>query len=312
MRNQILSVDVSQGNKKKSSGNIEINKIVKFFAIILIIFSITCISVSGYAFVQNNNISIIGARPEVSVDKQNDDLLVTAKSKKGIDRITYSWNDDSDIKTLTEDGKTEAEELIELPVGSNTLKLTVYDINGKSMGYEKKYDVEAKAPQLSITGNNGKLKITAKDNEQMAYVTYRWDDGEETKIEVTEESSAQIEKEIEIPRGQHTITVIAVNKNNLTTEKSQEVKGVIKPIITVVQDSENLKYLIMSVSDEEAVKIINFTLNGKEYQIDLSNYKEKQIQYKIEMTEGENSLTVEATNFDGAKGTFEGTCTYTP
>ena len=79
-----------------------------------------------------------------------------------------------------------------------------------------------------------------------------------------------------------------------------------------MQDSENLKYLIMSVSDEEAVKIINFTLNGKEYQIDLSNYKEKQIQYKIEMTEGENSLTVEATNFDGAKGTFEGTCTYTP
>ena len=170
MRNQILSVDVSQGNKKKSSGNIEINKIVKFFAIILIIFSITCISVSGYAFVQNNNISIIGARPEVSVDKQNDNLLVTAKSKKGIDRITYSWNDDSDIKTLTEDGKTEAEELIELPVGSNTLKLTVYDINGKSMGYEKKYDVEAKAPQLSITGNNGKLKITAKDKDRKSVV----------------------------------------------------------------------------------------------------------------------------------------------
>lgn len=199
-----------------------------------------------------------------------------------------------------------------MPVGSNTLKLTVYDINGKTIEYEKNYDVEAKAPQLAIEGNNGKLKLTAKDNEQMSYITYRWDDGEEQKIEVSEDSLAQIETEVEIPKGQHKITVVAVNKKNLTTEKTQEVKGVVKPIISVVQDSENMKYLILSVSDEEAVKKIEFTLNGKAYAIDLSDYKEKQIQYKIEMAVGENTITVTASNFDGAKGTFEGTCSYTP
>ena len=311
MKNQILSVSSVQKTKKSSSSNIEINKIVKFFVIILIIFGISCVSVAGYAFVQNNNISFSGSRPEENVEKQNESLVVIAKSKKGIEKITYKWNDEEE-QTINAEGKDYIEQNIELPVGSNTLNLVVYDINGKTIGYEKKYDVEAKAPQLAIEGNNGKLKLTAKDNEQMAYITYRWDDGEEKKIEASDESLAQIETEVEIPKGQHTITVVAVNKRNLTTEKTQEVKGVIKPIISVVQDSENMKYLILSVSDEEAVKKIEFTLNGKEYAIDLSNYKEKQIQYKIEMTTGENTLTVSAYNFDGAKGTFEGTCTYNP
>ena len=39
------------------------------------------------------------------------------------------------------------------------------------------------------------LKVTAKDNEKMVYITYRWDDDEEIIVDATEESSAQIEKE---------------------------------------------------------------------------------------------------------------------
>ena len=309
MKNQILSVDNSKNSNK--SNKIEINKIAKFFAIILIIFSISCISVAGYAFCKNNNFGIGSSKIGLNVEKQNENLVVVASSKNGIDRIEYTWNDEQ-TETIDVEGQTEIEKEIELPVGSNQLKLIAYDINGKSKTFENSYEVEAKAPQLSIEGNNGKLKITAKDLEEMSYITYRWDDDEETRIDATEESSAQIEKEIGIPKGQHTITVIAVNKNNLTTEKSQEVKGVVKPIITVVQDSENLKYLIMSVTDEEAVKIIKFTLNDKVYQIDLSDYKEKNIQYRIEMQEGENKLTIDASNFDGATATFEGVCTYTP
>ena len=146
MKNQILSVSSVQKTKKSSSSNIEINKIVKFFVIILIIFGISCVSVAGYAFVQNNNISFSGSRPEVNVEKQNESLVVIAKSKKGIEKITYKWNDEEE-QTINAEGKDYIEQNIELPVGSNTLNLVVYDINGKTIGYEKKYDVEAKAPQ---------------------------------------------------------------------------------------------------------------------------------------------------------------------
>ena len=73
-----------------------------------------------------------------------------------------------------------------------------------------------------------------------------------------------------------------------------------------------MKYLVISASDDEAVKEVSFELNGQKYKIDLSEYQEKTIQYKQEMAAGENKITVTVTNFDGAESTFEGICTYNP
>lgn len=312
MKNQILSTQDSEKTKKKSANtNIEINKIVIFFAIILIIFSISCVGMGAYAIIQNND--IIGyKKPEVDMQRQDDKLAIFVSSTKPIDKIVYTWNDDGNEELINTNGNTSIEKLIDLPVGNNTIKLTIYDINGKKTTYEKNYEIESKAPQLSIEAVNGKLKLTAKDNEKMSYITYRWDDDEEIKIDVTEETLAQIEQEIEIPRGQHTLTVIAVNSRNLSSTKTQEVKGVTKPIVSVVQDADDLKYVILSVSDEEAIKNVLIDLNGQKYQIDLSEYKEKAIQYKLELGQGENVIKITATNFDGAEGTFEGACTYNP
>lgn len=68
--------------------------------------------------------------------------------------------------------------------------------------------------------------------------------------------------------------------------------------------------MILSTSDEEAIKNIDFDLNGKKYKIDLSQYKEKTVQYKIELQPGENTIKITVTNFDGAEGNFEGSCQY--
>lgn len=312
MKNQILSTQNSEKTKKKSvNTNIEINKIIIFFATILIIFSISFIAMGAYAIIQNND--IIGyKKPEVDLQKQDDKLAIIATSKRPIDRIVYTWNDDSNEEIIEGNGQNNIEEIIDLPVGNNTIKLIIYDINGKKVTYEKNYEVESKVPQLSIEAINGKLKVVAKDNEKMSYITYRWDEEEEKRIDSTQEASAQIEQEIEIPRGRHTLTVVAVNSRNLTSTKTQEVKGITKPIISVVQDADNFKYLILSVSDEEAIKNVLIDLNGKKYQIDLSEYKEKSIQYKIELQPGENIIKIISTNFDGAEGTFEGACTYNP
>lgn len=310
MRSQILSTESNEKTKKKS-GSIEINKIVIFFVIILIIFSISCIGMGAYAIIQNND--IIGyKKPEIDMQKQDDKLAIIATSTRVIDRIVYTWNDDSNEEVINGNGQNNVEKVIDLPVGNNTIKLTIYDINGKKTTYEKNYEVESKVPQLSIEAANGKLKVIAKDNEKMSYITYRWDEEEETKIDATETSAAQIEQEIEIPRGQHALTVVAVNSRNLSSTKTQEVKGITKPTISVVQDADNFKYAILSVSDEEAIKNVLIDLNGKKYQIDLSNYKEKSIQYKLELQQGENIIKIISTNFDGAEGTFEGACTYNP
>lgn len=312
MKNQILSTENSEKTKKKSvNTNIEINKIVMFFAVILIIFSISCIGMGAYAIIQNND--IIGyKKPEIDLQKQDDKLAIFVTSTRPIDKIVYAWNDNENEQIINCNSETNIEDIIDLPIGNNTIKLTIYDINGKTTTYEKNYEIESKAPQLSIEAVNGKLKVTAKDNEKMSYITYRWDDDEETKIDATEETSAQIEQEIEIPRGQHVLTIVAVNSRNLTSTKTQEVKGVTKPTISVVQDADDLKYVILSVSDEEAIKNVLIELNGKKYQIDLTEYQEKAIQYKLGLGQGENIIKITATNFDGAEGVFEGSCTYNP
>lgn len=264
-----------------------------------------------YEVMQNND--IIGyKKPEVNLEKQDDKLAITANSTRAIDRIVYTWNDDGKPQIINGNNQTSIEEIIDLPVGNNTIKLTIYDIKGKTTTYEKNYEVESKAPQLSIEAVNGKLKVTAKDNEKMSYITYRWDDEEEKRVDATEESSAQIEQEIDIPKGQHTLTVIAVNTRNLSSTKTQEVKGVTKPVVSVVQDADNPQYVVLSASDEEAIKNVEFELNGKKYQVDLSAYKEKTMQYKIELQQGENNIKIKVYNFDGAETTFEGTCEYNP
>lgn len=312
MRNQILSVDNTVKTKKKSvSGPIEIKKILIFFAIITIIFSLSCVGIGTYAIFDNNG--IIGyKKPQIETEKVDDKLLITVTATNPIDRIEYEWNSDGDKVELQENSSLEIEEEIDLPVGNNTLKIVTYDINGKTTTYEETYEVESLAPQLSIEAVNSKIKVTAKDNEKMLYITYRWDEDQETRIDATEESSAQIQQEIEIPKGRHTLTIVAVNSRNLTTEKTQEVKGVRKPVITAVQDADDMRYVILGVSDDEAVKNVIFEINGKKYQINLSNYHEQSIQYRIELQEGENLLIVTATNFDEAESTFEGKCTYNP
>lgn len=307
MRNQILSVEAST-RKKSSNSKIEITKIARFFAIIMIIFSLGFIGVGAYAIVDNNDLAV--AKPKIEVIQDEDKLDVTASSERGIDRIVYSFNGEQS-KSIYENSIASVNEIIDVPVGNNSFEMVVYDSNGKSATYKGNYVVESKAPQLSLEGSNGKLKVTAKDNEEMLYITYRWDDEEEVRVDAKEDSIAQIEEIIDIPKGEHVITVVAVNNKNLTTTKEQNVKGVTRPTITVVQDADDAKNLIINVYDDEAVKKIEYTLNGVAYMVDLTDYTEKAVQFKQPMVPGENLLNLTATNAEGATGTFEGTCTYT-
>lgn len=316
MRNQILSISVNNNKTKNKNRNVnksqpaDIKKIITFFAIITIIFSIGIIGVSSYAVAENYNILSIG-KPELIIEQKEDKLEIKINSKKIINKIVYNWNH-SENKEITGIQNTQVNEQIDLPVGSNSLYITVYDINGKTYEYQENYNIEAVAPQLSIMAESGKIKIVAKDNEKMANIRYRWDDEEEIIVNATEESSAQIEEEIEIPKGTHTLYVIAINAREIETTRTQEVKGVTKPEIKVVQDSTNLKYLILNVSDENAVKLVEYDLNGKKYRLDLSDYTEKEIQYRQVLDEGHNVIKITATNFDGAETTFEGECDYNP
>ena len=138
------------------------------------------------------------------------------------------------------------------------------------------------------------IKILANGKNELSYMTYRWDEEEEQRIEI---NSTQTEQTIEIPKGQHTLTVVVVDINNKTETKEQEVKGVTKPDIKISLDQENgeLGFLV-TVTDEEGLRRIEFTLNEEERYKQEFDDNTKEFSYKFSIKEGENKILVKAYN----------------
>ena len=289
--NQILYT----GGKKKS-GPANINKVIKFFCISILIFGLVLVGEGSYAMIKNSSNSSTEQKniPTVTVEKQGNEIVIKASHNKAISKIVYNWNNGEET-VIDGKGQTYIEEKISLPVGNNTFNIKVVDVDGKETTFNKNYEVDSSKPQLSLSLNDSKtkIKIIAKDNEEISYITYRWDDEQETRVESTPESSAQIECEIDIPKGHHVLTVVAVNINNLTEIKTQEVAATTKPQISVEPDGE---YVIIKVTDEEEIKLVMFTLNGQQYRIDCSNLGLKEVTHRQQVQQGENMLQVKAYN----------------
>ena len=151
---------------------------------------------------------------------------------------------------------------------------------------------------LSVVGTNIQATITGES--EISYVTYKFDDQEETRQDIGNLSG---EITIEIPEGQHTLIVTAVDVNNDTETKEQQVKGVTKPKVTVKQEGQEF---VINASDEIGLDKIEFILNGQGYLVRVEGATDKEFRYPLE--QGDNTLEVTAYNVDGATGEFNAIC----
>ena len=142
--NQILSTDIS-GNKKKNKNSkpIEINNIVKFFAIAIIIFGIFIIGIGAYSIIdyqkeqQEENIE-----PTIQIEnKTNNSIILKVTHKKNIESLEYGWNDEEKVFVNGNNGRYLEKE-ITIPSGTNTLHVIIRDEYGKEITYEKQYEIE--------------------------------------------------------------------------------------------------------------------------------------------------------------------------
>ena len=292
--NQIL-----QTENKKSSGPIEINKIVKFFAVAILIFGIILIGLGLYSYISNNKQEEKtiqeNLKPEVDITKQEDNILIQVTHNVAISQIIYKWNEEEE-KIIEGENKTSLSKTLELPFGTNTLYLRVVDINGKETVFQKEYIVDGDGKpvvELTLT-KDYKIKITVQDAVGLKYINYTWNNGEKTKVEANMENITIIEETVEIPLGQNTLTVDAVNTSDVITTKELEVKGVKRPVVTFAKEGD---YLIIRAEDEDAMKIVTYTLNGQKYQLNFGEVKV--IEYKQEIPKGESTLELTAENKDG-------------
>lgn len=308
--NQILSVDNSKKEKVKNKntrtrGPIEIQTILKFFAISILIFGVFMIGSGSYSMYKESSKEVSNQKPVIFATQTSEtEILLKVTHDKALSELTYSWNDEESTQVPC-NGKKEIETKIEIPVGINTLTVYATDINGQKSEYTKGYSVEEDI-NINIEAKGNNIVITANGKNTLSYMTYRWDEEEEIKVDI---NSDQIEETIEIPKGLHTLTVIVVDENNTTQTKEQEVNGVTKPKLEVTTDGSS--NFIIKASDEQGIKRVEFIINETEkYMLDLTKAYEsvedrKEFEYSYPLHDGENKLEVTVYNESDVTETFK-------
>ena len=290
--NQILATSEAT-SKKKRSGPADIKTIVKVFAIVMIVFGVFMIGTGSYAMYKDNESKNSEVTKPTITETQKDEktVLVSVAHDKAIDRIEYKWND-GEVETVTGNGRKNIEIEVEIPGGTNTLNVRAIDINGQEISTDIDYTAED-IINLSVSGN--KLKITAENETEISYMTYRWDDEEEQRIDI---NSTTVDQEIDIPMGEHNLTVILVDVNNETITKEQKVKGVTKPVIEIGADEARENYLV-TITDETGLERVEVTLRGESRTVTVED-NATEVKYKFPLKENdENTLEITAYNVDG-------------
>lgn len=300
--NQILSVEMEEKKRKRTSSPVEIEKILKIFAIVMIIFGVSIIGSASYGIYKGG--ATPATKPRIVATQQTGtQVQIEVTHDKPLAKVTYSWNGQEPIAIETNSSNT-IKERIDIPSGSNN-RLTIYaeDINKQSQTNESMY-TEQKKIEIQLEANGTELKISMESEIELAYMTYRWDEEEETRVDLT---GHEAEEAIEIPKGQHTLTLIVVDIENNTETKEQEVKAVTKPKLDISVDESGENFIIKA-SDEEAVKRIEFTINPgsddeERNSLDLDKVfsieERKEFEYAYPLKSGDNKLIIRAYNESG-------------
>lgn len=330
--NQILETSSEKRGKspKNGLGGSSSDKIIKVFAIILMFFAIFLIGSGVYSLIKNKeastpdttataNKTTVKATINAIMDESNGKVILTVECKNAIDKVIYNWNTNTE---MTVDGQKEksVEKNIDLPSGSNTLNVKVIDIEGNETKESFDFDSEAGddiiSPNLTLTvTENKKLLITATDETEMSFLTYRWNDEPETTVKVDKDATdkTKLSVEIDIPKGTNTITVVAVDassKYNTTTE-TKTLNGVTKPEITYELSADGSE-ITFHCTHEDGIKEIKYTLNGQEY---AASYTEEtgyptDATFSQKWDEGYNKISLTVTSTNDTEGNFEGEYNY--
>lgn len=291
--NQILSIENNVREKKhnnKTKGPIEINKILRFFSIALIIYGLFIIGTSSYSMYKNSQNTSSAKATIYLGEMSGTEVTIKVTHNKELSKLIYSW-DGKDPIEIDCNGNKKIDQKIEVPTGTNTLNVSVIDINGQESKSSKVYTLQGDINiDFAVEGSGIKINVTGKN--ELSYLTYRWDEDEETRIDINDMSTEQT---IDIQKGLHTLTVIAVDVNNTTETKEQEINGVTKPKLEVTTDGGD--NFIIRATDEQGLKKVEFIINEDEkYMLNLDGRTE--LDYAYPLHDGENRLEVRVYNIN--------------
>lgn len=311
--NQILSMPSDENNYNKSnnlnnknrqyktpSNKANIKSIVKAFSIFIILFGIILIADSSYSIISSK--PKLKDNPNISMKTIGLEAIIKVNTDKPIRQLSYRWGQE-DEKIVQSNGTVEVEVTVEIPDGNNILNITIIDYYGNKTDYQKQYindrnDKEKPKIELTVIGNT--LNITAKDETELAYLTYKWNDEEATRVDRKQDSEDKtiLQAKVEVRKGQNTLTIVAVDKEGNKEIKTQTIKGANKPTFTVTTEGNSL---VISAKDDEGIAKLEVTLDGVTTDTGDTPINQKDIVARQEITSGTHTITIVVTNMSGLK-----------
>lgn len=298
--NQILSIESQKKKKSSMNGPIEIKAIIKFFAIVIMLFGIVLSSEGIYAVYRNIDDRKPANIPNVSIGRKNDKAIVKVEHNVEISTITYYW--DNGEETVIPIGNKTAEEEITLLGYDSTLYIKVEDINRKQVTYQKEYnltgqDITKPSIEVSTENGNNKMTITAKDETAISYLSYQWEGEEEVIVNRESDDQTEIKQEITLTPGTKKITIKAVDQNNNEEQIEKEIViSTSEPEMSILREKD--EEIIIQAMDKDGVKDIVVNLNGKKYSARDINQKDVRVG-PLQLRKGTNTISVEVTNISG-------------
>ena len=303
--NQILSMQMQKEesiNKNKgyksSNNKIAVASAVRLFAILILIFGIILIGDSVYGIVSSAPKE--KDNPSVSTESIGAEAIIRIVTQKPLKQMTYRWGDGEE--TVVEgNGTVELEVTIDIPTGNNILNIKVTDYYGNETEYQKQYinqRTDNTKPTIEISSVGSKLNIRATDNTEMSYIAYKWNEEEETRVDIDENAQDKkiLETRIEVKKGQNTLTIIAVDKDGNRETRTETIKGANKPTFEITSEGNNL---LINAKDEEGISKISITVDGVTTDTGNTPINQKEVTARQELTSGSHTITVIVTNMSG-------------
>lgn len=321
--NQILSSEPSDlgknynMNKNSKGSGSSTDKIVRVFAICMIMFALALISSGVYSYMKNQDFDEQALQEQkttakIVAEEAEGKVQIVVSHDKNIRQLIYSWNGQKENKVQGEG--TTLEKIIDLPAGNNNLLITVIDEDDVESTFEKSFEsdsgVDIINPEIKLEVKDSKLVITAKDETALDFITYRWNDEEEKKLSPQDDDKKTIQKELEIMKGSNDITIVAVDSNNNTTTETKTFVGVTNPEIVIVLSADGSS-LDITCKHEVGIKKVEYTLNGQAYAGEFDD-SPTNVQFTQPLDVGYNRIILTATSVEDTKYTFDGDTNYYP
>lgn len=326
--NQIL---FTNNNNNNNDNKIDVRQIIKIFAIAIILIAVIIICIKLYGVYEKNKKQANSSMPEIEIireDDQTKEVTIKASCKDGIQYLVYTWNNE-DEKKINLNGSTSFERIIEIPENAmNTLKIEVTSIKEakaeKTEVFQKEIDNDK--PKIdSITILEKKLNIQVSDDNGLKYLSYKWENEEETRVDADPNDNKTMSVDIDIKRGTYKLWLTVVDIYNNEETISRLITGVNEPEINVIKYG-NVVHI--SVTHDMGFKQIEFIINKSKYVYNenYSKYDKNKttVEFEFPLKEGENLVQVNAYSQEKlsdedneelesyAFKSFTGKCTYEP